>query len=156
MLLTDVARALKSAGVSYAVVGGYAVALHGVVRGTVDLDLILKLTEREFVEAEKTLRGLGLESRLPVTATEVFRFREEYIRNRNLIAWSFFDPRKPGNQVDIVITEDLRRTEVETMKIHGVSVRVISRNALIRMKRASGRAQDLEDVRALERLNDEK
>ena len=37
--LERVCTALKEAGVPYAVVGGHAVALHGAVRGTVDVAL---------------------------------------------------------------------------------------------------------------------
>lgn len=39
--LGRVGAAFESAGVRYALVGGYAVALHGAVRGTVDVDVIL-------------------------------------------------------------------------------------------------------------------
>ncbi len=34
---------------------------------------------------QAALKSLGLQPRLPVTAAEVFDFRGEYIKNRNLI-----------------------------------------------------------------------
>jgi hypothetical protein len=40
MFILKVVKALNAYKVHYAVVGGYAVALHGAVRGTVDLDFL--------------------------------------------------------------------------------------------------------------------
>lgn len=152
MLLLSVARALDRTRVPYALVGGYAVALHGAVRGTVDVDLVIRLRESDFVRAERALKTLGLQSRLPVTASEVFRYREEYIRNRNLTAWSFVNPVLPSEIVDVILTEDLAKMSVKKVKVGGQTVRVASIEDLVRMKRASGRPQDLEDVEALRRL----
>ena len=89
MFIKQVITAFKKFQVKYAVVGGYAVALHGAIRGTVDIDFVIQLDRSQFEAAEKALLSIGLQPRLPVTATDVFDFREEYIRNRNLIAWSF-------------------------------------------------------------------
>lgn len=152
MLLYRLADALAAARVRYAIAGGYAVALHGAVRGTVDIDLVLRLREDEFERAEAALVGLGLRSRLPVSAGEVFRFREEYIRNRNLLAWSFANPANPAEIVDILIAEDLGRHRVVRIRVAGRELPVVSRKDLIEMKRRSGRPQDLADVAALERL----
>lgn len=152
MLILDVTRALDDAGVSFAVVGGYGVALHGAVRGTVDLDLVLAYDEANYIAAASALESLGLRSRLPVLARDVFRFRREYVENRNLIAWSFVDERDPSRLVDIVLT--FTEPEVPTTKktVRGVRVPVLAKAALIEMKERSGRPQDLEDVRALKSI----
>lgn len=150
--LSRVSGALEAAGVRYALVGGYAVALHGAVRGTVDIDFLLRWSLRDLEAAEAALVSIGLASRLPVTAADVFRFRDEYRRNRNLIAWNFYNPEDLSEQVDILINEDLagkRRIRVETA--FG-PVQLLSRKDLIAMKKASGRPQDLADVEALEKL----
>lgn len=150
--LARVGAALAAAGVRYALVGGYAVALHGAVRGTVDVDVILAWDARSLRAAEAALAGIGLKSRLPVTADEVFRFRDEYIRNRNLIAWNFYNPRDLSEQLDIVIATDLKGKKVESIETADGPLRVLSRKDLIAMKRASGRPQDLADIAALEQL----
>lgn len=150
MFLLKVCAALNAKKIPYAVVGGYAVALHGAVRGTVDLDLILSLDEPTYVLAEQIFKSLGLQSRLPVDGHKVFQFRKEYIQQKNLVAWSFFDPVHAINQLDIIITHDAKKMDVDTLKIHGVIVKVVSLPDLIKMKKASARAQDLEDVKALE------
>ncbi len=150
--LTRVAAALDAAGVRYALVGGYAVALHGAVRGTVDVDIILAWNARTLRSAERALQGLGLVSRLPVTADDVFRFRDEYIRNRNLLAWNFYNPKDLTEQLDVIISTDLKGKKVRSVSTADGPVRVLARADLIAMKRASGRAQDLADVEALENL----
>ncbi|MBN4050080.1 hypothetical protein JYT17_00500 [Nitrospira defluvii] len=82
MFLLRVVDSLEKQGVPYALVGGHAVALHGAVRGTIDLDFVIHLNERGFKSAEQALLNIGLKSRLPVSAEDVFRFREEYIKNK--------------------------------------------------------------------------
>ncbi len=144
--------AFAACGLRYAVVGGHAVALHGAVRGTVDVDIALTWTKKSLEEAERVLGELGLVSRLPVRAEDVFRFRDEYVRNRNLVAWNFYNPHDLTEQVDIVVTYDLkgkRRQRVDTVE---GPIQVLSRVDLIAMKRLSGRPQDLEDADALERI----
>ncbi len=152
MLLIRVTQALDRARVNYAVVGGYAVALHGAVRGTLDIDLALRFSEKQFEAAERAFRSLSLEPRLPVTASEVFRFREEYIRNRNLSAWTFVNPGRPSEIVDVILTHDLSAMTVERVRVQDKFVKLASIDDLIRMKTECGRPQDLEDVRALRRL----
>ena len=143
---------LDRARVAYAIVGGYAVALHGAVRGTLDIDLVLRFDEKQFEAAERAFCSIGLEPRLPVTASEVFRFREEYVRNRNMTAWTFVNPARPSEIVDVILTSDLRDMRVRRVKIQGKSVKLASIDDLIRMKTESNRPQDVEDVKALKKL----
>ena len=150
--LEKICVALREAGVRYAVVGGYAVALHGAVRGTIDVDVVLRWTEQSLTGAEAALNGIGLVSRLPVTAREVFAFRDEYAKNGNLIAWSFYNPDDPLEQVAIIITYDLTGKRTRQVNLPSGPVQVLSIKDLIDMKRVSGRPQDMEDIRALERL----
>jgi len=152
MLIEHVARALARASVRYAIVGGYAVALHGAVRGTVDIDLVISLDEASFERCESALTQIGLTPRLPVSAREVFHFRKEYIEKRHMVAWSFHDPARPLDVVDILITEDADRIRTIIKQAFGLRLPVASIPDLIAMKRKAGRPQDIEDIRALEAL----
>ena len=152
MFIQAVIRSLGEHRVRYALVGGYAVALHGAIRGTVDVDIAIALDRATFKRAETALHEIGLESRLPVTAEEVFAFREEYIRNRNLKVWSFANPRNPLEVVDILITEDAKKITTVNKRAFGMTVKVAAIADLIAMKQKAGRAQDLEDIKALRKL----
>lgn len=156
MFLLRVCQTLTDAGVDYAIAGGYAVALHGAIRGTMDVDLVIRLKRADFEKAEKALKDMGLMPRLPVGATEVFNYREEYIRHRNLIAWSFWSPSNPADVVDILVTEDLTQCKVVKLPVAGQMLKVLSVADLIRMKTKAGRPQDIEDVAALKKLGRKK
>jgi hypothetical protein len=150
--LSRVCQAFVEKGLRYAVVGGYAVALHGAVRGTVDVDIALPWNLKSLRNAEQALADMGLMSRLPISAEDVFRFRDEYVGNRNLIAWNFYNPENLTEQVDIIITYDLKGKGTRRINTADGPIQILSLKDLIEMKRSSGRPQDLEDAGALERL----
>lgn len=152
MFITQICGALSRAKIPYAIVGGYAVALHGAIRGTVDIDVAIQWTLKNLEKAEAALKELGLVSLIPVHAEQIFHFREEYIKNKHLVAWNFYDPKNPANQVDIIITYDLHERSIKTIDTVFGKVRVLSRKDLIEMKKKSRRPQDLEDVKSLESL----
>lgn len=149
MFLFKVCQALENADVPYAVVGGYAVALHGAVRGTVDVDIVVKWTFENLQKAEKAMRDIGLVSTLPITAKNIFDFKKEYIENRNLIAWNFHNPSNPVQQVGLIISYDLQDASTDLIQTPFGKIKILSRKDLIAMKKKSGRPQDLEDIRAL-------
>lgn len=150
--LAKICRALNGANVRHAVVGGYAVALHGAVRGTVDVDLAIDWTLDSLTRSEQALGELGLVSRLPLTARDVYHYRDEYVTNRNLIAWNFYNPDNVSEQVDIIVTYDLRGRKLKRFALADGPVSVLALEELMEMKRGTDRPQDLEDVKALERL----
>lgn len=156
MLLFDVTDAFDKAKLKYAVVGGYALALHGLVRATMDVDFVLSLKQADFEFAEKALGSVGLQSRLPIRAQDIIKMRKEYIENRNLIAWSFVDYKNPSRQVDILITKDLKDLKTERLSVSGRKITVVSLEDLLKMKIEAGRPQDLIDIKNIKEKLDEK
>ncbi|MCE5293288.1 MAG: hypothetical protein LLF94_01575 [Chlamydiales bacterium] len=152
MFIHTVCKAFDDADIPYAVVGGYAVAFHGAPRGTFDIDFAIRWSLQNLEKVERTLNNLGLVSRIPVDAKTVFTFRDEYVQNRNLIAWNFYNPTKLNEQVDIIINYDLSKASVKTFSTHLGKIKVLNKSDLIAMKKSSGRPQDLEDVKSLEQL----
>ena len=148
-------EALKKSNIQFAVVGGYALALHGIVRATVDIDFVLKINLKNYESAEDCLRKLGLNSRIPVRAQDIIKMREEYINERNLLAWSFVDYKNPSRQVDILITTDISDLEVVHISVAGLKVPVASLSTLLKMKQKSGRPQDLVDVERIKEVINE-
>jgi len=152
MFIESVIQTLVDKGVKYAIVGGYAVALHGAIRGTIDIDLVVTISKTQFRATEQALLAIGLQPRLPVNADQIFEFREEYIRNKNLIAWSFYNAANPLEVVDILITHDLKTIRTISKKLGQLTLKVASIPDLIAMKKQAGRPQDIEDIKALEKL----
>jgi hypothetical protein len=152
MFIDRVCKELAAAKVRYAIVGGYAVALHGAVRGTMDVDIAVNWNLGSLRKTEAVLSGLGLVSRLPINAADVFRFRDEYVSQRRLIAWNFYDPKNIANQVDVIITFDLKGRRRKRLQTQAGDVYILNIDDLIQMKRESGRKQDIEDAGALEKL----
>lgn len=146
MLLYELTDAFEKAKLKYALVGGYALAVHGLVRATMDVDFVLSLKLADFELAEKVLLSLNLQSRLPVRAQDIIKMREEYIKERNLIAWSFVDYKNPSRQVDILITKDFKDLKTVRISVGGRKIVVATLEALLEMKQESGRPQDLVDI----------
>jgi len=153
-------RALDAAGVRYVVVGGLAVVLHGHPRLTVDLDVVVDLAPEPAAHAIGVLSSLGLLPRLPVPASAFADpdLRGGWVRERNLQVFSLYDPADPFREVDVFATEPLPFEDLfaasKVLTVDSTSIRVASLEHLIAMKRAVGRPQDIEDVRALERLQE--
>lgn len=152
MFIHDVCNALRKAKIPYAIVGGYAVALHGAIRGTIDVDIAINWSLKNLQKTEEALKEMGLISLHPINSDSVFHFRDEYIQNRHMIAWNFYDPSNPVNQIDIIINYDLTGSHVKMIHTPLGEINILSRKDLIEMKKASGRPQDLEDIKALGEL----
>ena len=149
MKLSELVKALKKEKINYMIVGGYAVNFHGYSRNTVDIDLIIKFTLANLKKIEKLLQQMGMVSRLPIDAVSVYNFRDEYIKNRNLIAWNFYNENDPTDQIDILINHDVSDFKSEKFRVGQLELKVISKEDLIRMKKKAGRDKDLLDIKEL-------
>ena len=149
MKLSKLVKALKKEKINYMIVGGYAVNFHGYSRNTVDIDLIIKFTLANLKKIEKLLQQMGMVSRLPIDAVSIFKFRDEYIKNRNLIAWNFYNENDPTDQIDILINHDVSDFKSEKFRVGQLELKVISKEDLIRMKKKAGRDKDLLDIKEL-------
>lgn len=142
------------------VVGGVAVVLHGYLRTTADLDLVVRLEPENVRKAIDVFRKLGYEPRVPVPldafAEESERAR--WIREKNARVFSLWHPDEPGFLVDLFVEEPFdfaeRYQRAASARLEEVEASVLSLDDLLEMKRAAGRAEDLRDVRALEELRE--
>lgn len=153
-------RALDAAAVRYVVVGGTAVVLQGHARLTVDLDLVVDLSREQLSAAMTALTAIGLLPRLPVDPHDFAdpAVRQVWVQERNLLVFSMFDPASARREVDLFATAPVPFEELHAaasiLRIADIDVRVASRRHLIAMKRAAGRPRDLDDVAALEALDE--
>jgi len=153
---------LAQANVRYVVVGGVAVVLHGYLRATADLDLVIDLEETNARRAMTALERAGLEPLAPVRAAEFAdaATRRRWIDTKNLRVFSLRDPHEPLLTVDVFAEDPLPFEELWTrsaiVRLGGCDVRIASIADLLVMKRAAARPQDAIDIEHLERIAKER
>ncbi len=152
MFIAKICDLFKRENIPFAIVGGYAVAIHGVARGTFDLDIITEISEANFAKIDQTLRGVGMEPLLPVKVHELFANLDTYIKERNLVAWNFRHPTRMRDSLDIIVTEDMRNYNIVEVESDFGLVPTLSLESLIQMKSRAGREQDQKDVAALKQI----
>lgn len=145
----DVLRCLDEAGVEFLVVGAHALARHGVVRATGDLDIWIRCDPANAVRAHRALVAFGA----PVTSAGL---TSEQLAEPGIVYQVGLPPRRIDVLTEISgVTFDTawpKRVEVE---IAGRQVPVLDKQSLLINKRASGRLKDLADVAELESLDDD-
>src|SRR3954469_23893782 len=93
-----VLTALEEAKVRYLVVGGVAVVLHGHLRTTLDLDLVLHLDQDNLEKALKVFTILGFHPQAPAPLRSFADpgTREAWTRQKNMTVFSLWHPDFPG------------------------------------------------------------
>lgn len=161
MFYEEVFRKLDQEQIEYVVVGGVALVLLGVVRFTADLDLFVELGDTNLRTFVRAMTDLGYKPKAPVSAEDFVKpeKRRQWKDDKGMLVFSFYHPREPMHLVDVFVDEPLPYDTVKqrktTVTAKGVRVPVISAEDLVRLKRISGRPQDLADIEALEALHGE-
>jgi hypothetical protein len=140
----DLLSELAEGDVEYLLVGGWAVAVHGHVRATDDLDVFVRATPENAARVYAALQRFGapLEQH---GVTEGLFATERY---------GYRMGRKPL-LIEVLttidgVTFDEARKDAVTVEVGAVRVPVIGRTALLANKRAAGRPKDLADIAGLE------
>ena len=139
---SDLLRIFNNNNVRYLVIGGYAVVQYAEPRYTKDLDIWISTDTANAKSVYRSLKEFGA----PLTELSEADFSEEGY---------FYQMGVPPVRVDIlmgipgVAFEAAWEKRVE-VNFDELLVSFISREDLIRAKRASGRPQDLTDADALE------
>ena len=160
--LQKIFSALADAQVRYLVVGGVAVVMHGYLRMTADLDLILDFESRNVLSALDALSALGYQPRVPVPLKQFAdpEIRRSWVEEKNMEVFSLWNPAMPMTEVDLFVTERLSFEQAYSRgvqaQVGGVPVVVASIEDLITLKRIAGRSKDLADITELEALRKEK
>lgn len=154
-IFDQVFKELNKEKVKYLVVGGVAVNLHGYVRFTGDLDILLLLEEKNLQNMDKVMKKLKYSERLPASILELKDRKKvkEWLKAKNLKAFSFIPPAYNLLQIDVIMEESLKFDKIykkSTKKIvNNVRIPLISIEDLIKMKKKANRGQDLIDLKAL-------
>jgi len=140
--LVTVCRLLNQAGVRYVIVGGFALALHGAIRATKDVDVLLDATLDNARRALEALAGLTFGIARELDPAEVLAKPITIVGD---------DPR-----VDLLtIAWSVRYADAAprmlTARIDDVDIPYADLDTLIRSKQ-TGRLQDRADAETLEEL----
>lgn len=134
--------ALSAEGADYLLIGGYALAAHGLPRATKDLDLWVRPSAEN---AERVLRALAS------FGAPLDQLSTADLTNPDLV----FQVGVPPQRIDLLTSVsglefDAAWRDRITVHLAGLDVPVISIGSLIVNKRASARPQDLVDAADLE------
>lgn len=158
----SVLRALEADGIRYVVVGGVAVNLHGFLRLTGDLDLVIDLTPDEARRTMATLERIGLRPRIPVSLADFADpvKRKSWIDEKGMLVLNLWDPNEPLRTIDIFVSDPIAFDGLYDrsvlMQDGGFVARVASIDDLLTLKRMAGRPEDLRDIEALEDILEER
>ncbi len=155
MFLRALAAALSEHSVPYCLVGGVAVALHGVPRMTYDVDIVVRPDPDSYARADRALVTLGLRPRpgleLPTIVDPLVRRRLK--DERHLLAVTYADPVDPMRQVDVLVDPDVDAEaliERSVLRPSGVGTLRVCDATM-----ASERPVTAEQIRAFSALTDE-
>ncbi|MGD1149348.1 MAG: DUF6036 family nucleotidyltransferase [Thermoanaerobaculaceae bacterium] len=139
--LKDVFASFQRHDVRYVVIGEIAAVLHGVPRATFDLDLLIEASPNNAQRLLDALAETGMGTAHLTTAAEVLAHEITIFQDRVRID---VQTSTPG------LTFGEAWTGRIAMAYEGQEFEVVSREHLIRSKRASGRDIDLQDASILE------
>ena len=142
-LTTTVCAALNEAGAHYLVIGGIACILHGHVRATTDIDILIEQTPEN---AARILDGL---SKVGYGFASEWRPSEILAKPVTIIG---DDPRVDVFTVawSVKYADAVARASV--VEVEGISVPLMGLEDLILTKKDTGRALDTADVEVLEKI----
>lgn len=144
--LLDVFRSFQRHDVKYVVIGGIASVLYGVPRATFDMDILIEATPENADRLLHALLDAGLGTASLTSPEDVLTHEITIFKDRVRIDVQTSTPGLSFRQA-----WDHR----QVMSYQGQEFFIVSKEHLIRSKRAAGRDIDLNDVRLLESAESE-
>jgi hypothetical protein len=141
--LRQVLSALAVNGIDYGLCGGLGMAVHGLPRATVDIDVLVN--EAEVPRIFNLAKNLGY-----VLEAAPMTFADGRLRIHRV---SKIDP-ESGDilPLDLLCYDDAIRTAVRFVEVdwNGLTIQVVDRASLRMLKELRGSAQDRADIEALQ------
>ena len=144
-----IVRALTAADIKFAVVGGLAVGLHGFIRATEDIDLLV--AESDLSKAAQFLLSTGY-----IQNAESITFPESGLRMQRFY-------RRPPQATELLVVDllcpvsDAMRSYLEraaTQPYADTTIRVVQADDLIGMKKLRGSKTDAADIEFLQKRHE--
>jgi hypothetical protein len=148
-----------------------AVQLHGYMRSTFDIDLVLAMNDENLVRFIDVAKGFGLIPSIPVpieslrNAEQIEQWHREAgqagkprsgCSQKGMLAFALREPQIGGGVVDILVRPEVPYVQLKKNAIEGVlfsqQVWIAAIDDLLTMKRVANRPKDRLDIEALEKI----
>jgi hypothetical protein len=158
MKIAELLRSLSDKRVQYVLVGGLAVQLHGFLRSTFDVDLVLAMDDANLSRFIDVANQFGLAPVIPVPIDSLRDVSQidAWYREKGMLAFALRDRDVGGGAVDILVRPDV---PFERLLANAVIGKLFDREVpiaciddLILMKRIANRPKDQLDIIALEKI----
>lgn len=158
MKIAELLQSLADAQVSYVLVGGLAVQLHGYMRATLDIDLVLAMDDANLDRFISVARKYQLQPNIPVPLDALHNANQidAWHREKGMLAFSLREPQAGGKVVDILVRPclpfDWLLRNAVVGELFGRKVMIAAIDDLLEMKRHANRPKDRLDIEALEKI----
>lgn len=155
ILYEEILREFQKQRVRYIIVGGIAFNLLGGYRDTLDMDILVEMSDKNLLRIVNILKKAGYHVKQPVDPAMIAnkKTREDWIKNKHMKAFNFYKGERTYEEVDIVIDSSVNFKDAIgdalKVKVEGLNLSVISPKKFIKMKKAAGRDKDLRDIREI-------
>jgi hypothetical protein len=160
MFYVELFRRLEEAQVSYLVVGGIAVNLHGVNRLTHDVDLMIALDSVNLGRFVSVAKRYSFKPVVPVQVEDLADpvKMKDWIENKHMLAFGLRPQNPVEPAVDVLVKTPIDFETAYARRIvadvQGQSISVASVADIIAMKTGTGRSKDADDIAMLKRLGE--
>lgn len=155
IIYEEVLREFEKQKVRYLLVGGMAFNLLGGYRNTLDMDILVQMTDENLLKIVRILKKAGYHVKQPVDPEMIAdkKTRRDWIQNKNMKAFNFYKSERSYEEVDIIIDSpvsfDKASKDAVRVKVDNLTLQVISKKDFIIMKKRAGRDKDLADIKEL-------
>lgn len=158
MKTVELLQALSDEQVQYVLVGGLAVQLHGFLRSTFDIDLVLAMNDENLSRFIAVAQHYGLVPVIPVSIDSLRNASliDQWHREKGMLAFALREPHIGGSVVDVLVRSDVPYDRLAANavagELFGRKVLIASIDDLLLMKRIANRPKDQLDIAALEKI----
>lgn len=158
MKIAELLQSLSDEPVQYVLVGGLAVQLHGFLRATFDIDLVLAMNDENLARFIAVAKRYGLVPAIPVPIDALSNASQidQWHREKGMLAFALREPHIGGSVVDVLVRPEVPFEKLMANavagELFGRRVWIASIDDLLAMKRIANRPKDQLDIVALEKI----
>ena len=156
--IINLLTALDQAKVAFVLVGGQAMQLHGSLRSTVDVDLVLQMDDANLDRFVEVAKQFSLKPIIPVSIDSLKNavLIQQWYEEKGMLAFALREAAVGGMVIDVLVRCEVPYEQLNQRakvgKLNSATIRFASVEDLLTMKRAANRDKDLTDIAFLESI----